>query len=650
MKPLLPSSVIASLLITALFTCSVTAQIQAPDAEGIVQAANLKKLSKKARFGAALIQKKVQFGTDKGIMGTPVVTATEEGRVEMTSIQPKAYMGYLVYYNQFVRVRDYDFKIFDGRTFRSQRYKPTRVSLTDDDTYLDDSYGDLYGFQAGETGQRCQFDYRCDYSDAKYLCRLFFHEQYPVKQSSVSFTVPSWLQLEIQEENFDGYKIKKDIKKEKNQVTYTYTATDLPGIKPEASSLAEPYFLPHLVVTVRSYTVNQKQYNGFKTLADLYKWDDYLYRKCQNNTATLKPLVDKLLAGKTTDEDKVKALYYWVQDNIRYVAFEDGYAGFVPMTAQDVYKDKYGDCKGMANLLTEMLKLGGFDAHFSWIGTRDIPYDYNQVQSMCVANHAICVLYLKGQTYFLDGTEKYAPMGVNAYRIQGKSVLVEHGDEYKLETVPAAKVEDNLMLTKANLQMKGDTLNGHVTLTFNGEAKNFFHYIYHNIPSDKRKEFINDLIELGNPNTQAANVQTSDFKDRDIPIVIQGDIEVDNQVTVVDSTCYMGIDFFPGSITRFIPAEDRQTPIDINSVFLSRDEVSLQMPRGAKPRFLPKPFDASFKQDSVHADYSVKGQTILLTKSMLINTPVINTGDFVNWKQFLNSVKTFNRNNISVNL
>jgi len=629
---------------------SASAQLQTSDPEGIVQASFLKKISKKAKYGAYSIERKIHFGTDRGIMGTPVVTATEEGKVEMTAIQNKAFMGYLLPYDQFVKLKDYDFQIFYNRAFKSQRYKPVRVSLTDDDTYLDDSYGEFYGFTAGESGQRCRFTYDYEYSDAKYLTRFFFHQGYPVKQNSISFTVPSWLQLDIQEENFDGYKIKKDVKKEKNQTTYTYTAQDLPAIKEEPASLARPYFLPHLVITVRSYTVNQKSYNGFKTLADLYAWDDFLYKKCANNPKVLQNQVNALLQGKVTDEEKVKAIYYWVQDNIRYIAFEEGYAGFVPMTVQDVYKNKYGDCKGMANLMTEMLKLAGFDAHFSWIGTHDIPYDYNKVQSMCVANHAICVLYLKGTTYFLDGTEKYAPMGINAYRIQGKTVLVEHGESYKLETVPAARMEDNLILTKAALQMNGDTINGHVSLTFNGESKNFFHYIYHNIPSDKKKDFINQLVTLGNPNAEASNVQTSDFKDRDIPLVIQGDIAVENQITLVDKTCYTGIDFFPGSITQFIPGEDRQTPIDMNGVLLSRDEISLQLPNGASPRFLPKAFEASFKEDSMQASYKWQGHTILLTKSLQISTPVINTGDFTAWKLFLDSIKTFKRNNISVNL
>jgi len=232
--------------------------------------------------------------------------------------------------------------------------------------------------------------------------------------------------------------------------------------------------LPHLVITVRSYTVNQKQYNGFKTVADLYNWYNFLYKKADNKSADLKPLVNQLIQGKPNDEEKIKAIYYWVQDNIRYIAFEEGYAGFIPQSVQAVYKNKYSDCKGMANLVTEMLKLAGYDAHFAWIGTREIPYDHAEVQSMCVDNHAISVLYFNGKTYFVDGTEKYAAFGKNAYRIQGKSVLVQNGDGYKLEKVPAATIEENKIITKATLKLEGDKITGHVLLSYTGEGKNFF--------------------------------------------------------------------------------------------------------------------------------------------------------------------------------
>jgi hypothetical protein len=626
------------------------AQLQTADGEGASQAAALKKINKKAKYGAYLIEKEVNFGSGKGINGSPVVTATEKGRVEMASIENKAFVGYMLPYNQFVRLTDYDFEIFYANRFRSQKYPPQRISLTDDAIFFDDNFGQVYGFQANEAGQRCRFSYNYEYTDAKYLTRVFFHQGIPIRQSSISFKVPSWLELDIIEKNFANYKIKKDVKKEKNFTSYTYTADNLSGIKQEPSSLARPYYLPHLVITVRGFTVNQKKYDGFRTLDHMYEWYNFLYKKADNKPDEIKGIVNQLLQGKSNDIDKIKALYYWVQDNIRYIAFEEGYSGFIPQTVQEVYKNKYGDCKGMANLLTEMLKLAGFDAHFAWIGTREIPYDRKEIQSLCVDNHAISVLYHQGKTYFLDGTEKYAQLGKNAYRIQGKNVLVQHGDTYKVEEVPPAVMEENQMQTRANLALKGNKITGHVTMTFDGEAKSFFHYIYNNIPATKRKDFINNLLKLNGNNTEATNVKTSDFKNRDIPIVLEGDIEISNQVTQVENLCYTSIDFFPGTIVDFIPDEERQNPIDIDHVFVASDEVTLELPAKAKAQSLPPTFQSAFNNNSMEASYATNANKIVLKKKMQLSAPVIQNNQFGEWKSFLNKIKEFNRNNITIQL
>ena len=627
-----------------------SAQLQSSDAEGVNQAAYLKKISKKAKYGASSVDLQIDFSTTKGIMGQPVVTAEEHGKIEMVSIDDHVPMGHMLSYNQFVKLKDYDFEVYYRNGFKSQKYPPEKVSLTDDGIFLDDSYGLIYGFKADASGQRCRFKYQYQFTDAKYLTRLFFHEGIPIKQKTFSFKVPNWLELDIAEKNFANYKIKKDIKKEKDYTTYTYTAENLPAIKKESSSLARPYFLPHLVITVRSYTIGQKQYNGFKTVDDLYAWYNFLYKKAENKTDEIKSLVTQLTQGKANDEEKIKSIYYWVQDNIRYIAFEEGYSGFVPQTVQEVYKNKYGDCKGMANLVTEMLKLAGYDAHFAWIGTREIPYDHSEVQSMCVDNHAICVLYFKGKTYFIDGTEKYTSLGKNAYRIQGKSVLVQNGDKCKIEKVPAATVSENYVTTKTNFTLEGDKIVGHVSLTYAGEGKNFFHNIYNNIPANKRKEFITRMVELNNNNAEATNVKTSDIKNRDIPIVIEGDVEINNQTTIVDNTCYTGIDFFPGAIVGFIPDEDRQTPIDIDAVFTMSDEVILKLPAKAKPTLLPKPLQLNFSNNNIAANYIAANNTITLKKSLQINSPVINTTDFTAWKIFLNKIKEYNRNNVNIQL
>ncbi|GAO44589.1 transglutaminase-like domain-containing protein [Flavihumibacter petaseus] len=637
-------------LLTAFSCTSLFAQLQTPDGDGAAQSTALKKISKKAKYGAYLIEEEFDFSTGKGMNDQPVVTARDKGTIEMVSLEKGTPVGYLLPYNDFVKLRDYDFEIFYRKDFKSQKYPPLKMSLTDDDIFFDDSYGLYYGFEAAESGQRCRFKYDYQYTDAKYLTRLFFHQGIPVKQRVFRFKVPSWLQLTIDEKNFGYMKIKKETRKEGNFTIYTYTAENLQAMKAEPSSLGKPYYLPHLIITVRSFSVDNKSYAGFKTVDDLYSWYSLLYQKAQNDKQAISNQVEELTKGLKTDEEKIRAIYYWVQDNIRYIAFEEGYAGFVPHTVQQVFRNKYGDCKGMANLLTEMLKLAGYDAHFAWVGTREIPYDHNEVQSLCVDNHAISVLYFQGKTWFLDGTEKYAPFGVNAYRIQGKTVLVEHGDKCKVERVPAANLGDNTMQTTVRLKLDGDKLKGHVKMQFVGEAKNFFHYVYNNIPSNKRNDFLKNLVELNNNNTDVTNLKTSDFKNRDIPLVVEGDVEVSNQVTKVDKVCYTSMDFFPGTFSGFIPDEERLTPIDLDHIFVASDEVILELPANAKPKQLPELFRANFKENTIEATYSAEKNTIVLRKKMQLSTPVIMNDGFTEWKAFLTRIKEYNRNNVSIQL
>src|SRR5215471_12122860 len=217
------------------------AQEQTPDDVGYTQASYIKQIDKDADYGAYLIVKQFEFGTGKGLDKMPVVTAFEKGDVEMVSVNDNIEMGYLLPYNNFMTVDNYDFEVFNRNKFKSQKYEPYRLSLSSDDIFIDDNFGLVYGFNADQQGQRCRFTYDYKYTDAKYLTRIFFHQNIPVKSMTVSFRIPSWLMLDIQEKNFDGYKITKDIRDEKGGFTViTYTAQNLSSVKQEASSLAKP--------------------------------------------------------------------------------------------------------------------------------------------------------------------------------------------------------------------------------------------------------------------------------------------------------------------------------------------------------------------------------------------------------------------------
>ena len=108
------------LLSSFLITINATAQLQSADADGVMQASFIKKLDKKAKYGAYLMESEYNFSTGKGLGGAPVVTAVENGNVEMVAVADKTDMGYLLPYNQFLHLKDYDFQVFYKNNFKSR--------------------------------------------------------------------------------------------------------------------------------------------------------------------------------------------------------------------------------------------------------------------------------------------------------------------------------------------------------------------------------------------------------------------------------------------------------------------------------------------------------------------------------------------------
>src|SRR6185369_12627115 len=148
---------------------------------------------------------------------------------------------------------------------------------------------------------------------------------------------------------------------------------------------------------------------------------------------TLKQLADSLIANVNTPREKATKIYQWVQANIKYIAFEDGLEGFVPRRAIDIYNHRFGDCKDMASILTALLQLSGLKAYFTWIGTRDIPYDYTDVPLPICDNHMIAALDVDTEWIFLDATDPNCIFGLPSSMIQGKQALISISkDDYKI--------------------------------------------------------------------------------------------------------------------------------------------------------------------------------------------------------------------------
>ncbi len=587
------------------------------------------------------------FDKGKNALNEKVVTIQEDAELEFLSLKKFAFLTYPEFYNRFIQLKTFKKAVKVGDKYITSAKSGVDRSVTSDGVFFDDSRVQYYPIRFSEKGAMARVTVKKEFSDGKYLTRLFFKMSYPVKEQVFEFKVPEWLSVDFKEMNFEGYKIEKQENKKGNFTSYVFIMKDISGYKNEFKSVGRAYVEPHIIVQIKSFESKSEVFKGFDKIDDIYSWNNKLYQMADNEKEKLQPLLTKIIQGKTNDLNKIKAIYYWVQDNIRYIAYEDGYSGYIPASVQDVASKKYGDCKGMANLLTELLKLAGYQAHFTWIGTRQLPYKQS-LPALCVNNHAITVLNFQGKEYFLDATEKYVAFGENAFRIQGKEALIAKGDKYDVKEVPLTTGKEHKVSTRADLNLSNETLSGKVKVVLTGNERTDFHQAYQSLPLNLQEEFLNDYLEFGNSNVQAANIKTSDLKDRELPVTIEGDVDLTNYVNSISGDKYVSIDFFPKTLDRYMPDEKRVNGYDFDYVLSYDDDISLTIPADKIFVDVPGKLDMAYEGYEFKGEYQVSGNMITLKKSLTIKNSVIKATDFENWKKFLEDIKEFNKYFLSV--
>jgi hypothetical protein len=347
----------------------------------------------------------------------------------------------------------------------------------------------------------------------------------------------------------------------------------------------------------------------------------------------MKPLVDELIKDKKTEEEKIQAIYYWVQDNIRYIAFENGIAGFKPDDAQNVFEKKYGDCKGMANLLKEMLKIAGYDARLTWIGTKNIRYDYS-IPSLAVDNHMICTAILGDKKYFLDATEKYNPLGENSERIQGREVLIEDGENYIIQKVPEADKSKDLELKKFRLSVAGEKMEGKCELVLHGETRKNFLYGYNYTKSEEKKKYVENQLSEGSTNIALTDLQVPDLSDRKQVLTIKSNTSLDNFVSKFNNEMYIEAD--PSKDFKTWEIKDkRQSDVDFGRKINSRIEVEIELPAEYKLSSLPENLSVSEEEFSFQVSYKAEGNKVVYIKEIAIHKGVISRKSFKAWNESL---------------
>lgn len=620
-----------------LIAVSLTTTAQFKSKEEIELGNNLKKLYPDDEVCAIVSTDLITFDIGRN----DTVTAMQISEEEFVGLKDRSSVTIVESYNHFssvdfIRTYSKEGKKYSVNSYQSIIDKPYFQSSVFDD----DNRYKAFTLSFSTLGEGAKYEMRTNYSDIKYLTTAYFHSSNPIQKKVLVFEIPDWFQLELKEFNFDGFDIKKTSEhNDKRKMTIvTYTLNNCIARKKEEDAPGYAFVWPHVVLIPQKFT-NKKgvTQNIFSSTDDLYNWYAYLVSKTKNDKTVLQDQVKTLTEGKTTDIEKIKAIYYWVQDKVRYIAFEAGLAGFIPEACDKVYSSKYGDCKGMANLLTNMLQIAGYDARLTWIGTKDIPYDYS-LPSLIVDNHMICTVFLKDSIYFLDGTEDFIAFGDYAYRIQARPAMIQDGKKYLIKSIPDLPKERNKKETKRSFTLKDQMLVGKGTTIFNGESQTNILRAYAFEESDKKQELLQRIISGYSKNFSITNVKTSSTEDREKPLRFDYDFTMANQVTDAAGETYVSIDF-SRDFEDMMPDDKRQNGYLLDEKIYRTYTSEFEIPKGYAVKYIPEPLIIDKPDYKMNVSYKKEGNKVVLQKTVSIDKGMIIKSIFPEWKKDLKQLK-----------
>ena len=230
-------------------------------------------------------------------------------------------------------------------TYNGSKYKENLVKEFNQKNDLDDSFYDdtkkvSFIYPKLQEGGKTTISYSYNIKNPRFLNAFYFGDYHPIIQNKVTIIADKRIELDFKEFHTEGKNIIFEKKKKGKNMIYTWIKNNSDKYEIDPNTPNVRTFLPHIIPMIKSYEVKKEKKMVLNGISSLYDWYYSLVKdiNTQEKDKDLEALVASLTVGKDNDLEKVKAIYYWTQQNIKYIAFEYALGGFIPREANDVFK------------------------------------------------------------------------------------------------------------------------------------------------------------------------------------------------------------------------------------------------------------------------------------------------------------------------
>lgn len=428
----------------------------------------------------------------------------------------------------------------------------------------------------------------------------------------------------LNKEYSDSFNLAPSDTEENDNKVYSWKFKHIPAIIPEEKMPPFSEINPAMIIS------------SFDSWKEVYEWWHDLFKDKIILPAEIKSFLKKLIKDCPSDLEKAKKIYDFCARDIRYVGVEYGESGYEPHKAEDVFWNRYGDCKDKATLLVAMMKEAGISAFPVLIPTQDV-YPIDESQPSVNFNHAIAAIKLNEELIFVDATASTVSFGDLPLGDQERKVLVFFDNNYKIMTTPVIK--DNEVIYQTNIKIDN---NEDALLEREIIAKGFFasvqRYYFENSHPQKIKEDIQERIVEISPFSKLIDYQIIDEDDFDKFPILRYNFQTKKLLNPAKDLRILP---FIGDIeldVGYVGREARSYPIDFRGVFKRTSNIRIDLPYNLEAKYIPEDKFIQTKWFDFASKCTKKGKSLNFHREFAIKTRLVPKDDYEELKEQLEKV------------
>jgi tetratricopeptide (TPR) repeat protein len=360
------------------------------------------------------------------------------------------------------------------------------------------------------------------------------------------------------------------------------------------------------------------QMTTFTGWEEMGRWYAGLEKDRRQPTDEIRKKAAELTAGKSSDIEKIEALYDFVAKNFRYISLSFGVGRYQPHAAADVLHNQYGDCKDKHTLLASLLEASGYHASSVLINSsRKLDPD---VPSPSQFDHVISLVPLGKEEIWMDTTTEVAPFRLLSFPLRAKQALVvpAEGTPHLQET-PADPPMPNTQLQQVDGSVSElGKLTAHVTYQARGDFELLMRMLFRRLPNAQWRQFVSNMSSLGGLDGEVSDVQVSDPAVTREPFRLQYNIVKANFLDWSRKKSEIAL---PLSEVAIAGADETDTgpgaePIKLGPTGQFLYQFKLELPAKYTAR-VPVPFSMKRDYAEYQASYKIEGSTFTAERKLV---------------------------------